>query len=127
MSTRVPGGVRALDEAAFLRERIGVQPFEEVGGIGADHLHLREMRMRIDEAGQDEMRPVVDLLRIGGRHGAHGRIGAGIHDHPVLDQQAAVLLVAIARRVVDGFRAAQEGEQASADKGLGHDGRLPAR
>ncbi len=62
--------MRLVAELLLLDEGVGVEPFEQRAGIGADHLHLREMDMRIDEAGQDQVRPVVDdlvLRRLRGR------------------------------------------------------------
>jgi hypothetical protein len=43
-----------VDEARFLGESVGVQPFQQLGAIGRDDLHLREMHMRVDEARQDQ-------------------------------------------------------------------------
>ena len=59
------------DAAAMLRvgelrlfgKGVGVQPVEQFGAVGGDHLHLRKMHMRVDEAGQHQMRPVVDRFR----------------------------------------------------------------
>ena len=50
-------------ELRFFRKGVFVQPVEQFRPVGRDHLHLRKMHMRVDEAGQDEMRPVVDALR----------------------------------------------------------------
>ena len=106
----------AFDETAFLREGIGIQPFQQVGGIGADHLHLREMQMRIDEAGQQEMRAMVDLDRIGLRLRPHRIVCAAGEDFSVLDQQGAVFLISIAGVVVEAFRPAVEAEGPAAQK-----------
>jgi len=82
--------MRAFDEAAFLGEGIGIQPFEQVGGIRGDHLHLREMHMGVDQAGQDQVRAVIDHDRPFGRGGIDGGKVAHGDDLAVLDQQRAV-------------------------------------
>ena len=64
-----------VGEFRLLREGVVVQPFEQFGAVGGDHLHLREMDMRVDEARQEQVRPVVDdLARLAGlrRHLAIG-------------------------------------------------------
>ena len=51
-----------VDELGLFGKGVVVQPVEQFGAIGGDDLHLREMHMGVDEAGQEEMRPVVDHL-----------------------------------------------------------------
>ena len=98
-----------VGEFRLFRKRIGVQPVEQFGAIGRDDLHLREMRMRVDEARQHQMRPVVDRCRPVARLPLDSRIDAGRNDPAVADQQAAVFLVALGGIVVGAFGPAQEG------------------
>jgi hypothetical protein len=83
----------AFDETAFLGEGVGVEPLQQVGSIGGDDLHLREMQMSIDEAGHDQMRAMVDFRRVGGRLSFDVCVGAACDDQAVDQQQAAVALV----------------------------------
>ena len=96
-------GMGRLDELALLREGVGVQPFQEVGSIGADDLHLRKVDMRIDETGQDEVRTMVDFLDAFGRVRLDGRVSTDGSDHTVFDQKAAIFLIEVARPVIQTF------------------------
>ncbi len=107
-------GMRGFDEAAFFREGVGVQPFEQVGCVGGDHLHLRKVQMRVDEARHNEVWAVVDLDRICRSLLPDVGIGADRRDLACLDQQAAVALVAVAVRISDAEGRALEREQAPA-------------
>ncbi len=94
-----PFSMRTFDETAFLGKGVGVQPLEQVGRIGGDHLHLRKMQVHVDEAGHDQMRAVVDLDHVLACFCLDVGIGADCRDQPILDQQAAILLVEIALAV----------------------------
>lgn len=101
-------GMRAFDETAFFRESIGIQPFQKVGGIGADDLHLREMQVHVDQARHNEMRAMVLLLNVIRCLLANIGIVADGGDLAVFDKQAAILDVEIALRIVDCERRAAE-------------------
>ena len=79
-------------KALFGRERVVVQPVQQLVRPGGDHLRLREMQMRVDEARQDQVRAVVGdgrpLRRLCGHSGEITRSG----DQPVLDQEPAILM-----------------------------------
>ena len=60
---RDAAAVLRVEELGLLGKGVVVQPVEQLGAIGGDDLHLREMHMRVDEARQDQMRPVVDQSR----------------------------------------------------------------
>jgi len=113
-------GMGAFDEAAFLGECVGIQPFQKVCGIGSDHLHLREMQVHVDEAGHDQMRTVVDFGDLGRRLGLDVSIGADSSDDAILDQQTAVCLVEVALAIGEAERSAAEGEKAPAQECHGH-------
>ena len=50
---RDAAAVLGVAELRLFREGVVVQPVEQFGAVGGDDLHLREMHMRVDEAGQD--------------------------------------------------------------------------
>ena len=67
-----------------------MQPVEELVSIGAEHAHLREVNVSVDEARQDE--PVLDVGRshagVAFRHvGERTEVG----DQPVLDDEKPVV------------------------------------
>lgn len=113
-------GMGALDEAAFFREGIGVQPFQQIGGIGADDLHLREMQVHVDEAGHDEMRPVVFFLDVFRRCVANIGVFANGGNPAVFEKQAAILDIEVALRIVDRERRAAEAQQAATQQNHAH-------
>jgi hypothetical protein len=78
------------------------------------------MHMRVDEAGQDEMRPVVDAFCARSGLGRHVGIGPGGDDLAIVDQQPTILLIAVGGVVVRIIRPAQEGQRAAAKKYLAH-------
>jgi len=95
-------GVPGITELLLLDEGVGVEPFEQVRRIRADHLHLRHMDVRIDEARQDQVRPVIDHRMM------RRRFGVELADHDDLaiaaDDDRAVLDVTIARRIIEPLR-----------------------
>lgn len=113
-------GMCGFDEAAFFREGVGVQPFEKIGGIGTDDLHLREMQVHVDKARHDEMRPVILFLDLFRCLLANIGVFADGGDLAVFEQQAAILNVEIALRIVDGERRAAEAQQAATQQYHAH-------
>src|SRR5690606_23660416 len=97
--------------------RVGVQPFEQRGRVGSDHLHLGEMDVRINEARQDEMGPMVDHLDIGSV--AAPEI-ADASDLAVLDLDDAVLPIAVGGGIVARLRLLAKGEDAPAQRPAAH-------
>ena len=109
-----------VEELGLLRKRVGVQPVEQLGAVGGDDLHLREMHMRVDEARQDEVRPVVDGRDIGAGLPRHIGIAADRGDLAVTDEHRAILLVAIGGAVAGAVGPAQERQRPAAEKQIGH-------
>jgi hypothetical protein len=50
-------------------EGTGIEPVEQLRAPGRDHLHLREMDMRVDEPGHHQVRAVVGHRQAGGLGG----------------------------------------------------------
>jgi hypothetical protein len=80
--------MRRVGEALFFDEGVGVEPFEQVGGVAGGHLHLREVNMRVDEAGHQQMRPMINDLDVRWRLRGDIPIGAGSDDQAVFDSNA---------------------------------------
>ena len=111
----VARGMRRIGEFLLLDEGVFLQPFEQLRAVGRDHLGLRKMDMRVDEARHDQ------------------RAGVMLHPHPdrqprrqfvrrpdrfdaaVLHQDDAVVDVAITLRVAGAARRAQEGQKPAAN------------
>ena len=71
---REAGGVLGVVEPALQREDVAAQPGEQVQagaepGVG----ELRQVRVQVDHAGQQDERPEVDRRRRAGRGGARAR------------------------------------------------------
>ncbi|MCY1242367.1 hypothetical protein D9M72_553250 [compost metagenome] len=109
-----------FDETALLREGVGVQPFEQIGCVGRHHLHLREMQVRVDEAGHDQVRAMIDFRHTFRSVCLHRGVSATRKDLATLDQKCAVALIAIGGAVVDRRWRAVEAQQSAADEGGGH-------
>ena len=89
-----------VGETLLFDKCVGVEPFEEACRIGRDHLHLREVDVRIDEARHDQVRPVIDDLDPVVGLFLDLAEAAGRCDPPFGNQQRAVFLVEIAFSVI---------------------------
>ena len=69
------------------REGVRVQPVEQLGAVAGDHVELRAVHVRVDEAGQDQPAAVV-VLHMVGRRRLRARLCAA--DATVLDQQPVI-------------------------------------
>src|SRR5690606_36915769 len=115
-----PSAVLPVAILRLLGECVVVEPVEQFRAVAGDHLHLRHVNVRIDEARQNEMRPVVDRLHTGASLGRDRRIVAHRRDAAVLDEQPAILGEPIGGAVVEPFRLGQEGEQPAAQQQRSH-------
>ena len=116
--------VLRVAELRLFGKGVGVQPVEQLGAVAGDHLHLREMRMRVDEARHHEMRAMIDRLdAVAGTRGDLGVV-ASIGNAAVTHEQAAILLVAVGRTVVPASRFAEKRQQPGADQERAHSPRL---
>src|SRR5262249_27214053 len=96
------GGARVLAIAVLqlFREDPLLEPVKELIAVGAEHAHLREMDVAVDEAGEDQVvREVRDLeAGVPPRHvgeGAEVLDGAVLDDkEPVADEAGRLLLAA---------------------------------
>ena len=98
-------GMGRVGELRLLREGVGVQPVEQLRAPGGDDLRLRHVDVGVDEPRHQQVRPVVDHLGAGGGLRQHRRRRADRRDQAVADQDRAVLVVGVGRRVADARRA----------------------
>ncbi len=101
-------GMGRLGELLLGHEGVGIEPFEQLRAIGADHLQLRIMHMGVDHAGHDQLIGVVHRRDARGQQRRGFGIGAGrgdparLHDHqPVGMMHEALLRVALERIAVE--------------------------
>lgn len=108
--------VGEIGEFLLGREGVVVEPVEELVGPGGNHLRLREMQVRVNEAGHQEMRPVVGHRR--GRRGCCLDLGEGAHggDEAVLDQETAIGVMHQRAVIIRPVRAAEKGDDAAAQQ-----------
>ena len=99
--------VLGVPEAAFLGKGVSVQPVQQLGSKRGQHLHLREMQMRVDEARHDQVRAMVDDRCAGSLNGNGGK-GRGGFNPAFFDQERAVLVEPAGREVVGVFGPTQE-------------------
>jgi hypothetical protein len=117
---RDEGGMLGLCEFLLFHEDIGVQPFQQLRAVGGDRLGLRKMQMRVDQARQNEMGPMIGNLDVIGGKAFHVTIGAAHHDLAGADEHGAILEITIGRRIVDTPRFLDKGQHATTDQQLFH-------
>ena len=127
-------GDLAVAIADFLGEGVFLEPLHQLGAEGGDHLRLRQMQMRVDEAGHHEIGPVVDD-RDGRRQppDQRRRLADFAYD-PLVDDDEPVLDEADGRRLARLGRVRIEPEKSPADgegaariaRGRRHSPDLPA-
>ncbi|SQA86824.1 Uncharacterised protein [Burkholderia gladioli] len=106
-------------EAPLGREGVGLQPGQQPRRRRRDHVSLRIVDVRVDEAGHDQLVAQRGEVGVGREAPGQRRVGAGGHHPAVLDDQQAVVLehggVGVAGRVC------AKGQQPGAEGGLGHE------
>ena len=105
-------GKHRIGMARLSREGVGVEPVEQLGAPGRDHIDLRAVHMGVDEAWQQQAATVVELQPVvAGRLGLHcGDAAVGVDQQPVCRAPAHRRAVAVAQAGVAG-----EVEQISQD------------
>jgi hypothetical protein len=106
-------GLALMRQLLLLDEGVLVEPLHQLGAIGRDHLRLRHVQMRIDEARHDQIRAVVDDL--GASWQCRHQFGRFAHrlDHPAREHEQPVDNVAMCR-LTCRLRIVDEPEQSSA-------------
>ena len=111
-----------IGEAELGGEGVALEPFHQPRAVRRDHVDLRVVHVRVDEAGHDEATAAIDE-RYPVRH---ARIACGSQpgDVPVLDQQHAVGDVldgtVVVQRVIDAVHeVGTKGEGGGHRHGLG--------
>src|SRR6476620_2283193 len=112
----IAGSMRRIAKFLLLDEGVFLEPFEQLRAVGGDHLGLRIMDVRVDEARQDQ--EIVKMLAgKSGRKLRHQlRRRPRRFDLAVFHQDNAILDIAIALRIADAVRRAQEGQQPATDR-----------
>ncbi len=106
-----------LAEFLFFDKGVIIEPFQQRAGIGGDHLALHIVQVRIDEAGHDQVRAMVDDLRIGGIDAAEI---LQCHDLTIGNDHRAIFEITIARRIIEALRLRYEGQHPPAQNGARH-------
>ncbi len=86
-----PGAMRGIGEFLLLDEGIVVEPVEQLRAVGADHLGLGIMDMRVDETRRDEGAGVIVDERVLRRTGENLARSADRLDHSRRDENSAVV------------------------------------
>jgi hypothetical protein len=110
-------GVFGNAEFLLLDESVFLQPFEELGAIGGNHLGLRIVDMRVDESRHDQRIGIMieRNCRWQPRQKLVGRADK-LDPTVAFHQDDAVCDIAVALRVAGAVRRAQEAQQAAADR-----------
>lgn len=85
---------------AFGRERVGVEPVEQLGAIARDHVELRAVHMRVDEARQNEPAAMIGAgpRRIGVLFcGLRALDAAAFDEQPVVGSPAHACLPGVSK------------------------------
>ena len=113
-----------IGEFLLLDESVLLQPLQELRAVGGDHLGLRKMNVRVDEARHDQ-RVGVAVDGDAGRKLRQQRRGiADRFDPAVTHDDETVVDVAVAVGVAGAARRAREGQQPAADGACRLVGRL---
>jgi hypothetical protein len=81
-----------IAEAALGRERVRVEPRQQPRRRRRDHVRLREVDVRIDETGDDQLVAHLDHLRSGRELRRNARMRARRDDMSVFDDQKPVFV-----------------------------------
>ena len=106
-----------IGEFGLLRKGVFLQPVEQLGAPGGNDLHLRVMRMRIDEAGHNQMRAMIDDLRPVCFQRREIRT---FGDPAVPDPNTAILDIAERSCVIVAGRLVPEAENPASQDEIGH-------
>ena len=71
-------------------EGVRFQPWQQTGRGRGDHFRLREMQMRVDKAGHDQLAPVIDDMRARRQSRLQLCVIAGRHDLAIGHDQQSV-------------------------------------
>ncbi len=112
--------VLLIGKFLLCHECIGVEPFEKIGGIGRNNLRLRIMDMRIDEAGQDEMWPMIGNLYVAACFSAYLGIISEARDAAIFDKHSTIFDIAIGLTVIQTLRFVTKGQHAATDEKFAH-------
>ena len=88
--TRIAGAMGRICKLLFLDEGVFSQPFEKLRAEAPDHLGLREMDVRIDEARQDEVGAMILDRRAVRQRGDERPRFTRLSHEAVFDDQRAV-------------------------------------
>ncbi len=111
--------VLGVREFRLGREGVAVQPVEKLAPPARHDLDLREVDVGVDEARHEKHRPVIGHRRVAGETGNLGPV-ARRPDHPVRDQQRAVLEIVAGFPLRPGARLGPEREEPSPQDRIGH-------
>src|SRR5690606_324354 len=92
----------------------------QIGCIGSDDLCLRIMDMRIDEAGENQVRAMVGDFYVAACLATYFSIISKTQDAAILNQNGAVFDIAVCGVVIEALRLVTKGQHAAADQKLGH-------
>src|SRR5215472_2173877 len=109
-------GMRRIGEFLLLDEGVFLQPFEQLRAVGCDHLGLRIMDVRVDEARHDqEIGKMLDR-KSGRKLRRQLRCRPRRFYLPVFSEDNAIHDIAIALRIAGAARRAQERQQPATDR-----------
>ena len=119
--------MRGIGEFLLLDERIVMEPVEQLRAVGADHLGLRIMDVRVDEAGHDEAAGMIVDNRALRRAGENVARFADRLDPAAGDQDRAVLDERMSGRSACRRIVVERQDAAANDPGVRAQGRMSLR
>src|SRR5262249_45773543 len=109
-------GMRGIGEFLLLDESVFLQPLEQLRAVGCDHLGLRIVDVRVDEAWHDQKIGKMLDRKSSRKLRRQLRCRPRGFDLPVFNEDNAILDVAIALRIAGAVRRAQERQQPATDR-----------
>ena len=107
--------VLGVGEAPLDRERIALEPFEELLAVGGDDVGLRIVDVRVDEARHDQLAGIVGELHALRQPGQQRVRRAGSGDLAVVQHQQAVVEILVGA-LPELVRVADEVEEGAAER-----------